>query len=305
MRHALLIPGLLGFSIFTAAAAGTTIDATNAFAWGANTGWINCRGNVTNGAVTGEFYCSGFLYSANCGWINLGSGTPANGFHYQNNSATDFGVNTQDYSSDGVTAQAKLRGFAYGANIGWINFEATGDPRINLATGQLQGFAWSANTGWIALSGAGVNVTTTAIDPGPDTDADGIPDPWERFYTNSLAILNGTGDNDHDGVSDLAEYAADTSPVNLADKLNITAFVGPRQLVANGPWATDITWTSKPTRLYKIQSSLDLSPSWTTLLDNILAAAGATTTGRVSEPATPPPARRRFFRVLPKLPLAP
>jgi hypothetical protein len=302
MKHAFLCLGLSAF-LLTPAMAATTIDATNSFAYGANTGWINCRGNVTNGAVTGEFFCSGFIYSANCGWINLGSGAPANGFHYQNNSATDFGVNTQDYSSDGTTSQAKLRGFAWGANIGWINFEATGDPRIDLTTGQLQGFAWSANTGWIVLGGTGVNVTTTAIDPGPDTDADGIPDPWERFYTNSLGVLNGTGDNDHDGVSDAAEYRADTNPVNLNDRLDVTEFVGPRQLTVGGRWLTDITWTSKPTRVYTIQANTDLSAVWTTLLDNIVPSALATTFQRLSETVAPP--LRRFFRVVPKLPLAP
>ncbi len=34
---------------------------------------------------------------------------------------------------------------AYGANIGWIDFEGCGDPRINLTTGRLGGFAWGSN----------------------------------------------------------------------------------------------------------------------------------------------------------------
>jgi hypothetical protein len=307
MKSALLHFGISGL-LAVVVHAGTTIDAANASAWGANTGWINCRGDVTNGAVTGEFFCSGYLYSANCGWISLGSGAPANGYHYQNNTATDFGVNTQDYSSDGVTFQAKLRGFAYGANIGWINFEATGDPRINLVTGQLLGHVWSANTGWIALSGAGINVTTTAIFPGPDIDADGIPDPWERFYTGTLSKLNGSSDADDDGVPDAGEYAADTNPVNPSGssaKLDITAFAGPHQVILNGPWITDLTWTSKPTRIYRIESNLDLSSPWSILLDNILPSAGATTSGRPTAPALPLPAGRRFYRVVPRLPLVP
>src|SRR5882724_7575782 len=92
----------------------TTIDATNANAYGANIGWINCRGDVTNGAVVSEFICSGSIYSANCGWISLGGGAPANGIRYQNNSATDFGVN-----HDG---RGNLQGYAWGANIGWLTF---------------------------------------------------------------------------------------------------------------------------------------------------------------------------------------
>ena len=78
-------------------------------------GWT-CRGDTNNGAVIGEYVCSGYIYSANVGWINLGSGSPANGIRYQNNSAADFGVN-----QDGL---GNLSGYAYGANIGWINVRA-------------------------------------------------------------------------------------------------------------------------------------------------------------------------------------
>src|SRR5262245_14960355 len=94
--------------------AATTINATNQYAYGANIGWMDWRGDVANGAVIGEYVCSGFIYAANVGWINLGDGTPANGIRYQNNSASDFGVN-----HDG---SGNLRGYAWGANIGWLTF---------------------------------------------------------------------------------------------------------------------------------------------------------------------------------------
>src|SRR5438445_9515799 len=83
----------------------TTINPTNKYAYGANIGWIDWRGDTNNGAVIGEYVCSGFIYSANVGWINLGSGSPANGIQYQNNSGSDFGVNTDPLGS--------LRGYAY------------------------------------------------------------------------------------------------------------------------------------------------------------------------------------------------
>jgi hypothetical protein len=44
--------------------------------------------------------------------------------------------------------------FAYGANLGWINFENAGAPRVDLSTGRMAGFAWSANCGWSSLSNA-------------------------------------------------------------------------------------------------------------------------------------------------------
>src|SRR5882757_3837098 len=73
--------------------AATTINTVNKFAYGANLGWMDWRGDTNNGAVIGEYVCSGYVWSANVGWIHLGSGAPANGIRYQNNSATDYGVN--------------------------------------------------------------------------------------------------------------------------------------------------------------------------------------------------------------------
>src|SRR5580658_2559144 len=78
---------------FSSVFAGTTIDAVNNFAYGANIGWVYARGDTNNGAVIGEFVCSGYLYSANVGWINLGSGSPINRVYYENLSSNDFGVN--------------------------------------------------------------------------------------------------------------------------------------------------------------------------------------------------------------------
>ena len=131
----------------TTALVAMTIDAANRYAYGANIGWINAYADGVNGAVLGDCYCTGYLYAASVGWINLGSGSPANGIQYQNNSTTDFGVN-----QDGL---GNLSGYAWGANIGWLTFEQTyGQPKVNLRTGQLSGYVWSANCGWISLSNA-------------------------------------------------------------------------------------------------------------------------------------------------------
>jgi hypothetical protein len=130
--------------------AATTIDAINRYTYGANVGWMDWVADTNNGAVIGLQVCSGNIYSANVGWINLGSGTPANQIQYQNNSGTDYGVNRD--------AAGNLRGYAYGANIGWIAFEATGAPKMDLVTGNFSGYAYSANCGWISLSNATASV---------------------------------------------------------------------------------------------------------------------------------------------------
>src|SRR5438105_12155414 len=120
-----------------AAWATTTINSTNRYAYGPNIGWVDWRGDTNNGAVIGEYVCSGYIYAANVGWINLGSGAPTNGIQYQNLAASDFGVNQDGWGN--------LRGYAYGANIGWINFENTGAPKVDLGNGQMTGYIYSAN----------------------------------------------------------------------------------------------------------------------------------------------------------------
>src|SRR5262249_15406174 len=179
----------------------STINATNRYAYGANIGWVDARGDTTNGVVIGEYVCSGFAYAANVGWINFGTGVASNGVYYSNSSAADFGVN-----QDGT---GRLRGYAYGANIGWINFEDTGNPTVNLLTGELSGYAYSANCGWISLKDTNVVVFTDKIKRGLSSAGDGIPDAWKivnfgpSWASNPLAAAN--ADPDGDGKTNLQE----------------------------------------------------------------------------------------------------
>ena len=231
--------------------AATTIDPANPYAYAANLGWVDCRGDTSHGAVIGEYVCSGYLYSANAGWINLGSGSPTNGIRYQNLSAGDFGVN-----QDGL---GNLRGYAWGANIGWVRFEDTGAPGVDLLTGSLRGYAYSANCGWICLSNAVAHVRTISIAAGADSDGDALPDAWELQNWGSLAPLPNE-DSDGDGASNFAEYLAGTDPRNASDCLRITAITRD-----NPPGTyTTLTWPGKMTRFYAAQwrNTLDPSDSW-------------------------------------------
>jgi hypothetical protein len=232
--------------------AATTITDTNHYAYGANIGWVEGRGDIITGAVIGESVCSGYLYAANVGWIHLGGNDPRNGIRYQNHSGTDYGVN-----HDGV---GNLRGYAYGANIGWVNFEVTGAPKVDLATGKLSGCAWSANCGWISLSNAAAVVQTAFLAAGLDSDGDGMADAWERTYTNTLAAFTTSSDTDDDGLADGEEYLADTDPLDPKDNLRITSFT--RTGTYNTLW-----WTSQPSRLYRVErhASLDDASRWETI----------------------------------------
>jgi hypothetical protein len=269
------------------ARAGTTIDAANHFAYGANLGWTDWRGDTTNGVVLGEYVCSGYIYSANVGWINLGSGSPVNGIRYQNISGADFGVNHDGFGN--------LSGYAYGANIGWVNFETNGAPKINLQTGNLSGYIYSANCGWISLSNAVAHVQTDTLSPGT-LDTNGLPIAWELTYFGTTNI-NPNADPDHDGMSNLQEYLAGTNPLDANSNLRITAF----STLPTGVSAT-LTWSSVLSRNYHVQGSLDLtSHLWTDSGLGLIAPDGSTTTRSVTSASAP----IRFYRVNATLPLSP
>ena len=229
------------------ARAGTTINAVNKYAYGANLGWLNAYADGINGVQVTDYTLSGFIYAANVGWINVGSGAPANGIRYQNLSAGDFGVN-----NDGL---GNLRGYAWAANVGWLNFENTGAPAVNLVTGQFSGYVWSENCGWISLSTAFSSLQTDHILTGP-LDVNGLPIPWELANFGATGI-NPNGDADHDGQSNLAEYLAGTDPNNAGDYLHITSIV---RGAAGDPIRVDLMWTYKLTRLYRLEHRPTLSP---------------------------------------------
>lgn len=285
------------FALAATASAQTTIDSSHAVAYSGNIGWLNTRPSFPDGVRTGEYVCSGYIYSANVGWISLGDGTPDNGIHYSNGSATDFGVNVTQAVLDGGVPYAPLNGFAYGANIGWVSFLTTGNPRINLKTGRFDGYAWSANTGWINLADVAFYTRTKELAPAPDTDGDGIADPWELSLAGNLGKFGAGEDYDGDGVGDVEEYLADTDPFDASSQLRITNFN--RTLVGLLGQDATVTFTSNPSRSYRIEYRDNfVSGTW---LDagTLFSASGATTSVVLTETAVP----QRFYRVIAQMPL--
>lgn len=271
--------------------ADSTVDPAQSYAYAANAGWINAYANGTNGAVIGQSFCSGCLYGANIDWITLGDGTPNNGYAYGNTDGADSGVN-----HDGA---GRLRGLAWSASAGWLAFEDTGDPRVNLSTGELSGYAWGANLGWVNLSG----VLTLVLHAGADSDGDGIPDPWEYRQGVSLRVLRGAGhDEDGDGVSDVEEYGADTDPLDKTSRLAFTEFL-------NFGAMCRLTWTVRPTRLYDLWQTTELGAGafWSQSALGVMIPDPGTTMSRdvsTSSPLAPVSAPRMFYQVKAVLPLA-
>jgi hypothetical protein len=274
-----------------AAVAQSTIDATQKYAWDANTGWINFRPSAADGVVAGEAFCSGYAYSGNLGWIHFGDGTPTNGHTYGNSDEVDYGVN-----HDG---EGNLSGYAYSANTGWIHFgwAAASDsnrPRINLLTGAFAGYAYGANTGWINLGSGYLETDSLSA---PDTDGDGMADAWERARFRSLASMGPGSNQDGDPATDLQEYLAGTSPSDAGDFLEIVS------QVKTSSGATLGAATTKASRLYSIWSATPLPTGGSGLWTQISPAPVLGNGGALTMPVTHADDAQRYYRVEARRPL--
>lgn len=286
------LPSLLLFALLlgqSALAQTSSLAGGDSFAWAPSLGWINLAPGHTvpgGGVVVTDTHLFGFAWSASTGWINFGDGTPANEVRYSNTTGTDSGVN-----HDGA---GNLRGLAWSPSIGWINFgwAAATDahrPRFDLLTGAFTGYAWSSSAGWINLDTGLLRIASMQI---TDADQDGISDAWEIDMAEATSLLTSEGDYDRDGSSDLDEYLHDTNPFEPDDYLRILDYQ---------PSATSsaLTWTTRPTRLYRIARSTDLD-SWLTTA--IFAPDPGTQTTRT---AKHDPSPRLFFKVEARIPFAP
>lgn len=269
------------------AAAGTTIDHLNAYAYGQNIGWLNGYADGTNGAVMGQWYCTGYLYSPNFGWICLGNG-PTNGYAYSNASTNDWGVNT--------LGGGKLAGMAYGANVGWVTFEQIyGQPQISLLTGTMSGCAYGANCGWIVLSNATALLQTVSLSAGT-VQTNGLPVAWQLKYFGTTNV-NANADLYGKGLSNYQQYLAGLDPTQASDTLRIT-----QCLPGLDRTVSQISWLSHPNRVYQIEERTNLvTGTWTPNARGLIsAAAGTATTCTVSSAA----AAARAYRVRAQLPLS-
>ncbi|TFH13855.1 MAG: hypothetical protein E4H02_11005 [Lentisphaerales bacterium] len=271
----------------------STINSSNKWAWAEGTGWIDCRTDPTNGMIIGQYVCSGHMWNEGVGWIFLGNGNPTNGIRYTNESPEDYGVN-----HDG---KGNLRGYAWSPSAGWIHFEETGAPTVDLTTGLFSGFAWGEGVGWMSFDNLQSYLQTDGLAAGDDLDGDNIPDAWERSTTGvtNLDVIGGSDgsqDSDSDGITDYYEYVGGTDPEDPNDYLKL---VGMSSVGGD----IQIEWASEETRTYVIEQIDDLTDpaGWTTnILGVISPDAGTNSTEVLSDGVL----TQRFYRIKALVPLS-
>ena len=185
-----------------------------------------------------------------------------------------------------------LRGYAYGANIGWINFDNIGNPRLSLFTGTLSGYAYSANCGWINLNDINGKVQTDHIAMGADSNGNGIADAWEYLYYGSLLAPGQENSYPNGSSMTLLQYYQDGfNPLMPNSGLRITGLS-----TNQGGTTSTITFTSTSARLYSIEVTGDLIPPviWSDSgLGMFAPDQGPSTTRTVIQSS----AAKRFFHV--------
>ncbi len=131
------------------------------------------------------------------------------------------------------------RQYAWGENIGWLNFEPQQGPGVHVSSAKVEGFVWAENIGWINLSPAsygglvndgqgnlsghawGENVGWINFDPqapdetdyGVKIDADGNFDGWAWAENIGWIRFDST-----------KAYNVQACKVTLSDLVNFAAY---------------------------------------------------------------------------------
>ena len=125
-----------------------------------------------------------------------------------------------------------------------------------------------------------------------DTDNNLLPDWWERIYFGPLTGANPNGDADHDGMTNLQEFLAATSPANPQDRLRVSALV---KINPGGGFV--VTWSAVAGKSYRVQYSDFPGGAWLANLPNsqITAATGQTSLSYTDTTAAA--TAQRFYRI--------
>lgn len=163
------------------------------------------------------------------------------------------------------------------APSGSITFQIIYDPTGMNSTADVQITSNDPYSGSFHFSIRG-NASTGFV----DTDGDGMPDDWESIYQ----LTDPAGDEDGDGVKNLDEFIAGTSPRDAKSRFGITQI----ERVGNN---CTVTWDSVKGRTYKLYATNDpATPMPWTLLGQYAGTGAAQTASENPIGSTP-----RFYRL--------
>jgi len=141
------------------------IDSTYKYSWGENIGWMNWKPSYdgTDYGVTVYNEClTGYIWAENAGWIKVGDTSCAGGDCCQTGTTKGYenDSNSTDDDGDGVVddwgvnndGSGNLSGYAWGENVGWINFSSAYHRVVINSSGEFTDYAWGENIGWINMN---------------------------------------------------------------------------------------------------------------------------------------------------------
>jgi hypothetical protein len=236
------------------------------------------------------------------GRVNFPFSTPFD-YNGSNNVMVDFSFDNAHFTIDGacrVTATNVARTLAFqtdsqfGDPLNWSGTSlpppspSASFPNVTLIAGadiaivpQLSGdFVSGRWTGEITVTEAATNMFLrvedseghaaasslfTVVPAGVDTDGDGLPDEWEiRYFGSTNAPQGGPEDDpDRDGLTNLSEYLAGTSPQDARSVLAITAI----ELLGT---TVRISFSTVIGHTYRVERTDDLGRGpWSILADQV------------------------------------
>jgi hypothetical protein len=131
-----------------------------------------------------------------------------------------------------------------------------------------------------------------------DSDADGMPDGWERAHGLNPLLNDADVDADRDGLSNYQEYLAGTNPSDEDDRVRLVPISA---TFGTGNMTVALSFEARSNKTYSIvyRNSVD-NGTWSKLLN-----VGSQTINRVvwvTNIVTSPPTSRFFRLATPKLP---
>lgn len=234
-------------------------------------------------AVGGTDETTYYPGTANPGYLVFGTNVLAVELHQSGGGSSDLGIDlelkgTQNFVAPYITAQPQSQSAVTGTNVAFsVTAGGTGPLRyqwrrngtnllgstnsalvlVNLQTNHAASYSVVvSNVAGVATSAVAVLTVTVA-----DSDGDGMPDEWEAAHGLNPYSNDANLDLDHDGLSNLMEFRADTDPGSSQSVLKA-------ELIRSGTNAWAIRFDAVSNLAYGIQVKPHVgSGIWSNLLD--------------------------------------